>query len=230
MQFYGIQKNTLIDYPGEVAATLFTFGCNFHCPYCHNPELIKKNDKIKPIDWDEICKFLQKRKNVLGGVCITGGEPLLQKELPDIIKQIHSIGLKVKIDTNGSFPDRIIQCNSDYIAMDIKSSLNKYKHVSFFANNELSNLLQKSINLIIKSKIPHEFRTTVVPEIVDITDIKEIVKLIKGAEKYVLAQFRPKNTLDPHWENIIPYPISVLEEMKEIVKSEGIKCEIRGGY
>lgn len=230
MQFYGIQKNTLIDYPGEVAATLFTFGCNFHCPYCHNPELINKNYKIKPIDWDEIFIFLQKRKNVLGGVCITGGEPLLQKELPEIIRQIHSIGLKVKIDTNGSFPDRIIQCNSDYIAMDIKSSLNKYKHVSSLTKGELSQLIQKSISIIINSKISHEFRTTVAPEIVDIADIKEIVKLIKGADKYVLAQFRPKNTLYPNWENIIPYPISVLEEMKEIVESEGMECEIRGRY
>ncbi len=230
MQFYGIQKNTLIDYPGEVAATLFTFGCNFRCPYCHNPELIDKNDKTKPIGWDEIFKFLQKRKNVLGGVCITGGEPLLQKELPEIIKEIHALGLKVKIDTNGSLPERIIQCNPDYIAMDIKSSLNKYKHVCTINKRELSHLIQESINLIIKSKIPHEFRTTVVPEIVDIGDIKEIIKLIKGARKYILAQFRSKNTLDPDWENIIPYPFSVLEEMKDIVESEGIKCEIRGGY
>jgi pyruvate formate lyase activating enzyme len=230
MQFYGIQKNTLIDYPGEVAVTLFTFGCNFRCPYCHNPELIDKNDKTKPIDWDEIFNFLQKRKNVLGGVCITGGEPLLQIELTDIIKQIHSIGLKVKIDTNGTIPERIIACNPDYIAMDIKTSINKYRYVTSMEKEELTNLLKESIKLIINSKISHEFRTTVAPEIVDIADIKNVIKLIKGANKYILAQFRPKNTLDPVWENIVPYPISVLEGMKEIVELEGIKCEIRGGY
>ena len=230
MQFFGIQKNTLIDYPGEVASTLFTFGCNFYCPYCHNPELINKDDKIKPIEWSEIFSFIKKRMNVLGGICITGGEPLLYKELPNIIDQIHSLGLKVKIDTNGTFPDRLIKCNVDYIAMDIKSSLDKYKHVCAIEKDKLSKLLKQSINYIINSNIRYEFRTTVVPGIVEIDDIKKITDLIKGAKKYVLTQFRPKNTLNPEWENILPYPFAVLEEMKKIVESSGIKCEIRGGY
>ncbi len=230
MQFFGIQKNTLIDYPGEVAATLFTSGCNFFCPYCHNPELINKNDKIKPIEWKEIFEFLKKRKNVLGGICITGGEPLLNKEISKIIDEIHSIGLKVKIDTNGSFPDRMMKCDADYIAMDIKTSLEKYKLVCSLEINKLSQLLKESINLIINSNIPHEFRTTVAPEIVEVDDIRKIAKLIKGADKYVLAQFRPKNTLNPDWENIPPYSITVLEEMKKIVVSTGIECEIRGKH
>lgn len=230
MQFFGIQKNTLIDYPGEVATTLFAFGCNFFCPYCHNPELINKNNKIKPIEWNDIFNFLKKRKKVLGGVCITGGEPLLNKGLPDIIDQIHSLELKVKIDTNGSFPDKLIKCNVDYIAMDIKSSLDKYEYVCSIEKTKLSKILKQSINYMINSNMQYEFRTTVVPEIVNIDDIKKIVDLIKGAKKYILAQFRPKNTLNPEWENIPPYPFTVLEEMKKVVESSGIECEIRGGY
>lgn len=230
MQFFGIQKNTLIDYPGEVASTLFTFGCNFYCPYCHNPELINKDNKIKPIGWDDIFNFLKKRMNVLGGVCISGGEPLLYEELPDIINKISSLGLKVKIDTNGSFPDRLIKCKVNYIAMDIKSSMDKYKYVCKIEKNKLEQLLQQSIYYIINSNIQYEFRTTVVPEIVEMDDIRKIVDLIKGAKKYVLTQFRPKNTLDTEYESIPPYPFSVLEKMKKIVESNGIECEIRGGY
>jgi pyruvate formate lyase activating enzyme len=230
MQFFGIQKNTLIDYPGEVATTLFTFGCNFYCPYCHNPELINNKNKIMPIEWNDIFNFLDKRKKVLGGVCITGGEPLLYKEIPGIIDQIHSLGLKVKIDTNGSFPERLTKCNVDYIAMDIKSSLEKYKYVCSIEKTKLSEILKQSIKYIINSGISYEFRTTVVPDIVEIDDIKKITDLIKGAQKYILAQFRPKNTLDPELENIPPYPFSVLEKMKKIVESKGIECEIRGKH
>lgn len=227
MQFYGIQKVTLVDYPGEVAAALFARGCNFSCGYCHNPELVDNNIKLKPIEWEEIFNYLKKRKNVLGGVCITGGEPLLNEEIKDVISEIHLLGMKVKIDTNGSKPDILEKCNPDYIAMDIKTSFNKYDLV-YKRDRALIVQLKRSIDFIIKSDIDHEFRTTAVPGIVDVDDIKEIVKEITGAKRYIISQFRPMITLDKKFQKIIPYDVSVLEEMKNIAENSGINCSIRG--
>lgn len=228
MKFGGIQKTTLLDFPGEVAATLFVMGCNFRCPYCHNPDLVNSDERLKVIEWQEIYEFLSKRRNVLGGVCITGGEPLLYDEMPKIIDKIHKLGLKVKIDTNGSLPERLKNLNCDYIAMDIKTSLDKYKLIKYQKGDDITILISNSIRWIIESGIQHEFRTTVVPEIVTIEDIKEITKIIKGAQKYNLAQFRPKNTLEKDYENKEPYPISIIQEMREIIVNSQIECEIRG--
>ncbi len=228
MNFYGFQKVTLLDFPGEVASTIFTFGCNLACPFCHNPELILDEKKSNPVSWKEILKYLKKRKNVLGGVCITGGEPLLHKEIINVIEEIHSIKLKVKIDTNGTIPEILKKLNVDYIAMDIKTSINNYNKLYKIEIKNLKNKLLESIDYIINSGIQYEFRTTVVPGIVAIEDIKNIINLIKGASKYVLSQFRPINTLDADYEKIIPYPISILEEMKKLIIDSGLICEIRG--
>ena len=231
MQFYGIQKITLIDFPETVATTIFTSGCNFLCPFCHNPELVLKKKNIVPIDFKEIMDFLKKRKNLIQGVCITGGEPLLEKGLPEAIDRIRSLGLKVKLDTNGSIPESLKKCKVDYIAMDIKTSFEKYNLIEYKGNyNELINNLKVSIDWIINSGINHEFRTTVVPEIVTINDINLILKEIKGAKKYVLAQFRPKNTLNKKYEKVLPYPVSMLEDMKKIIENSGISCEVRANY
>lgn len=228
MKFGGIQKTTLLDYPGEVAATLFVAGCNFKCPYCHNPELVNKDKRLNYIEWDEIKKYLQKRKNVLGGICITGGEPLLYEEIKGIVDEVHALGLKVKIDTNGSFPERLKKINMDYIAMDIKTSLNKYDMIGYVGRDNIVTKIRNSIEWTIKSEIEYEFRTTVVPGIVEIDDIKDIVSTIKGAKKYVLAKYRPKNTLDPKYEEIDPFPFSTIEEMKKIIENAGIEFEARG--
>lgn len=226
----GLQKTTLLDFPGEVASTVFTYGCNLRCPYCHNPELVTEAKNIQKIELDELFKFLHKRKNVLGGVCITGGEPLLYDDLGVVIDKIKQIGLKVKVDTNGSLPEKLKKIHPDYIAMDIKTSLEKYSLLNYTGKGDLSKKLTDSITYIIKSGIPHEFRTTVAPGIIDIDDIKKIIPLIKGADKYYLAQFRPKNTLDPEWAEREPYDDQVLEDMKQIIIEAGIDCEIRTGY
>ncbi len=230
MTYYGIQKHTLIDFPGEVACTLFTFGCNFRCPYCHNPELINDKNKLTPVTIEEVIEFLKKRKKLLGGVCFTGGEPISNKEIIDDMKIIKSMGFKIKIDTNGSFPQNLKKTGADYIAMDIKTSFKKYHYAGYQGRGEIAKKINESVNWIINSGIEHEFRTTVVPHMVDLNDIKEIIKVIKGAKKYVLAQFRPQNTLEPEWSEIIPYPLSILEEMKKAVRESGINCEIRAGY
>lgn len=228
MTYYGIQKHTLIDYPGEVACTLFTRGCNLRCPYCHNPQLVDKNSNLKPITIEEILDFLKKRKNLLGGVCITGGEPLLNKEIIEDIKKIKDLGFKVKIDTNGCFPDLLKKLEVDYIAMDLKSSFKKYKYVC--VNNDVDlviSQIKETLSYLKTSKINHEVRTTVVPYIVELEDIPLIINEIRGVKKYVLAQFRPFNTLEPDWEEIMPYSQEILKEMQKIVINAGIPCEIR---
>jgi pyruvate formate lyase activating enzyme len=227
MVIYDIQKVTLIDFPGEVAATVFTFGCNMRCPFCHNPELVIGNTYFQPIPEKEILDYLNKRKNVLGGVCITGGEPLLQNELDKFIEEIHKLKLKVKLDTNGTMPEKLKNLKADFIAMDIKTSLPKYNKLGYNGRDEIVNNIKESIKWIIGSGINYEFRTTVVPELVTFDDIKEIVELIKGAKEYFLDQFRPKNVLDKNWENLIPYNLKKLEEMKKIITDSGIGCKIR---
>lgn len=193
------------------------------CPYCHNPELVNSTEKLETIEWDEIYAFLQKRKNVLGGVCITGGEPLLYDGLEEIIIRIHSLGLKVKIDTNGTLPETLKRLDVDYIAMDIKTVFSKYYKCLY---NGDSNILIQSIEYIINSGIEHEFRTTVVPGIITKEDISEIVNYLAGAKKYTLHQFRNNETLDISYTDVRPYPFDVLEKMKFIIECSGIPCEI----
>ncbi|HPO50501.1 MAG TPA: anaerobic ribonucleoside-triphosphate reductase activating protein, partial [Spirochaetota bacterium] len=205
----------------------FTGGCNFKCPFCHNPELVFLPADLPPIEWKTIFDYLKKRKNMLGGVCITGGEPLLHDDIESIITQIKNLGLKVKIDTNGSNPELLKRLKVDYIAMDIKTSFEKYNQVGYTGNENLVDLIKESIEYVINSQIKYEFRTTVVPGLVDIEDIIKISELIKGSKKYTLAQFRQKNLLDPSWENITPYEEKVLKDMKRAAEERKINCEIR---
>lgn len=231
MKFYGFQKTTLIDYPGKLSATIFTGGCNLRCPFCHNKELVTELNINNSIEWKEIYDYLVKRKNILKGVCITGGEPLLYADdLKEIINDIHSIGMSVKLDTNGTLPKQLKKLNIDYIAMDIKTSLNKYSLLGYTDTTNLIENLKESIFYIINSQIEHEFRTTVVPHIVEKNDIIEICSLIKGCNIYYLAQFRPVNTLDNKYLDISPYSIKTIEDMRDIVVNNGIKCELRINY
>ncbi len=201
------------------------------CPFCHNKELINGIDDISPIQWEEIYNYLVKRKNILKGLCITGGEPLLYyEELKDIINDSHSLGLSVKIDTNGTLPQNLKNLNIDYIAMDIKTSLTKYTMLGYIGKDNFIENIKESINYIINSGIEHEFRTTIVPYIVEKQDILEICSLIKNCNVYYLAQFRPLNTLDNNYSYIKPYPNSVIEEMKEIAVNQGINCKLRINY
>ena len=231
MKFYGFQKTTLIDYPEKLAATIFTGGCNMRCPFCHNKELITDLSFLSSIEWEEIYNYLVRRKNILKGVCITGGEPLLfYEELKNIIKEIHSLGMSVKIDTNGTLPEKLKSLEIDYIAMDIKTSLEKYCMLGYTGNDNIIENIKESINYIINSGINHEFRTTVVPYIVEEQDILEICSLIKNCNIYYLSQFRPVNTLDENYIYIKPYPINRLEKMRDIALSQGITCKLRINY
>ena len=168
MNIYGYQKTTLLDYPGHVAATLFTGGCNFRCPFCHNSNLILNPTSSSLISEDEIFHFLKKRKNILSGICITGGEPTLQTDLAEFIKKLKSLEYKIKLDTNGYHPkilsDLLDQNLLDYIAMDIKSGYSNYSDICGISNFNITPITE-SISVIENSGINYEFRTTVVNEL-----------------------------------------------------------------
>lgn len=194
-----MQRFSLIDYPGKICAIVFTQGCNFRCPYCHNPELVNPEEFGESIAHDEIFSFLKKRMGKIDAVSITGGEPMLQKDLVQFIRKVKNLGYLVKIDTNGSVPEvleeLIGQRLLDWIAMDVKAPLDKYKKITRTSVNTGS--IEKSIRLVMNSGIDYEFRTTVVKSLLNEDDIEKIGMLIKGADRYVLQKFVPSKTLNP---------------------------------
>jgi len=198
MKIGGLQKVSLIDYPGLICGIVFLQGCNFKCPYCHNPELVDPKLFKPGIRENEVLEFLNTRKGKLDAISITGGEPTIQEDLTSFIKQIKKMGFAVKLDTNGSQPKVIKNLLAekllDFIAMDIKAPLEKYRNIVNTQVNTES--IKESIDLILKAKIPHEFRTTIVESQLEENDILEIGKLIAGASRYVLQKFVPSKTLD----------------------------------
>ncbi len=197
----GVQKTTLIDFPEKIASIVFTQGCNFRCGYCHNAELVSfrqfyfEGQEYKPSDFFD---FMEKRVGKLDGVVITGGEPTLQTGLYDFIKQIKSMGFLVKLDTNGTNPDYLEQLYLDnlldYVAMDIKAPLEKYAEIVQVVPN--TEKIKKSIDLIMKSGVKSEFRTTVIKSQLSFEDFDKIGQLINGAEKYFLQKFEASKILD----------------------------------
>lgn len=198
MIFGGIQKNSLIDYPGKISCVLFTSGCNFACPYCHNPDLAKNNPPLS-LNETEIYAFLESRKGFLDGVVISGGEPTIHNDIESVCKNIKALGYPVKLDTNGSNPSVIENLINegliDYIAMDIKTDPALY---SFFVKYgcESADILS-SIKIIMDSGIDYEFRTTCVKPFISRPVIEKISGIIKGANLYILQHFQNKNVLDP---------------------------------
>lgn len=198
MIFGGIQKNSLIDYPGKISCVLFTSGCNFACPYCHNPDLAKNNPALS-LNETEIYAFLESRKGFLDGVVISGGEPTIHNDIKSVCKNIKTLGYPVKLDTNGSNPSVIENLIDegliDYIAMDIKTDPALY---SFFVKYgcESADIIS-SIKNIMNSAIDFEFRTTCVKPFISQPVIEKISAIIKGASLYILQHFQNKNVLDP---------------------------------
>jgi len=192
MRLGGIQKLTLLDYPGTVACTVFTLGCNMRCPFCHNSLLVTKTGEAEVYPEDEFFAFLGKRRGILDGVCVTGGEPLLQSDAGEFIAKIKAMGYKVKLDTNGSFPDRLEEIlksgNVDYVAMDIKNSPDRYAETVGIPDFDISKIL-RSIEIIKSSGVDHEFRTTVVSPLHDADSIAGASEMVKGSPKYFLQNF-----------------------------------------
>ncbi len=231
----GLVKTTLIDYPGEVAATLFLPGCNLRCPYCHNPELVEPPFAGDLLDYEDVRSFLIKRAPLLGGVCITGGEPLIHEDLYDLAAFCRELGLKVKLDTNGTLPGRLDCTAFDFISMDIKTVPEKYWLLvpgDQSPDPSLADNIRRSIEKISEAGVQHEFRTTVVPGIVDGTDMEHIADLIGGIGgnrrgAYILTQFRPQITLNPELSSIPPYPERFLHETAALFERRGVACRVR---
>jgi len=226
----GFQRFSLIDYPDKICAIVFTQGCNFRCPYCHNPELIDtKRSRSDGFKEEEILSFLERRRGKLEAVTITGGEPLLQDSLEDFLLKVKGLGYLVKLDTNGSFPQRlekILESRAlDYIAMDIKTSLDKYESV-VRKKIETAQIL-KSIRLIMDSGLEYEFRTTVVKAFFERDNFYKIGQLIKNARLYVLQKFVPSKTLDDTFLGMKSCTDEELECFKEIMEGFVQRCIIR---
>lgn len=229
MNIQGLQKLTLLDYPEKVACTIFTAGCNFRCPFCHNASLVTHVDPDNHIPEEEVLAFLQKRKGVLGGVCITGGEPLLQPDLAAFMEKVKALGYSVKLDTNGSNIGRLRQLVEqnlvDYVAMDIKNAPNKYGETIGIKEYNLENILQ-SVDYLKSGAVSYEFRTTVVREFHKREDFAAIGRWLKGAERYYLQGFVDSGDLIR--PGLRAYTKEIMEQALEIVKRNIPCAELRG--
>jgi len=192
MQIEGLQKLTLLDFPGRVACTVFTPGCNFRCPFCQNASLVIDAPAVGAVDMEDFFSFLSKRKGILDGVAITGGEPLLQKGIDDFIIRIRDMGFQVKLDTNGSFPDilegLIDRGLVDYVAVDIKNSPGKYP-VTAGCSGAMLEKVQRTVEILLSDRVDYEFRTTVVAQFHQEGDFTAIGEWIRGAKRYFLQKF-----------------------------------------
>ncbi len=231
MEIGGLQKTTLIDYPGHIACTVFLIGCNFRCPWCYSPELVLPDEITRQprIKEEDFFFFLDKRKGDLEKVVVCGGEPTINDDLPDFLSNIKEKGFGIKLDTNGSNPEmlrRIIKEGLvDYLAMDVKAPLNKYSKA--VGRDVDVSLIKESIEIIKNSGIDYEFRTTVVPGIHTKEDIKEIAKEISGAKKYFLQKFRLEKNIDPSVIGKETFPENFLKKLKEDIAHHFDVCQIR---
>lgn len=193
MRIYGLNKTTLLDYPGHVAATIFLGGCNFRCPFCQNGDLVLRPETQRTIEEGEVYSFLEKRKGILSGVCITGGEPTLEKDLPALIKKIKEMGYLVKLDTNGYRPEALRELLSggmlDYIAMDVKNCMDYYGETAGCSSIDIEKI-RESIYLIEHCGIDYEFRTTIVKELHSDENMVKLAKEIEGAKAYFLQEYQ----------------------------------------
>jgi len=227
MRIGGFQKLSLIDYPGRMAAVVFTVGCNFRCPFCHNSDLVlpEKIEKVSIVPEGHIFSFLKSREGLVDAVSITGGEPTMQKDLPQFIKKIKDRGLAVKLDTNGTNPEMVRELIDadlvDYFAMDIKAplKLDKYNELTgSVITPEMFENIQKTIKMVIASGKPYEFRTTTMKGPFSKEDIIQLCNDIKGTEHYFLQKFKPDNILDPEFKYHAFSDKEIEEIMDEVQK------------
>lgn len=229
MKICGLNKTTLLDYPGKIAATIFLGGCNFRCPFCQNSSLVLHADREPELSQDEIFSFLEKRRGILEGVCITGGEPSLNDNLEEFIRKIRSLGYAVKLDTNGSRPyilkDLVRKNLLDKIAMDIKACPENYGNVSGLLYPDLDSI-RESVDFLMEGHVDYEFRTTVVRELHTEKDFRKIGQWIKGAKAYYLQAYKDsEEVLQPGFSS---YSLKELENFRNILLETIHLVEIRG--
>jgi len=234
MEFKGFVKTSLIEYPGKIVSVAFVGGCNFRCPFCQNPDLVLNSQSLPSISEKEVIDHLLSKRKWLDGLAITGGEPMLKKDLPNFVSKIKKEDFLVEIETNGTNPgmlrNLVDKSLVDYLALDIKAPLEweKYRKAAGIVDEPLFVAVKESLKILLSSNIDYELRTTVVPGLVDQEDVISIARGLEGARKYALQQFAPKVTLDKQYEKIEPYSKDKLEEMKEKIADYVESCEIRG--
>lgn len=232
----GWLKQTLIDFPGEIASVIFLRGCNFRCPYCHNPDLMTMPGREYEalFSEEEVLAHLEFRRGMLDGICITGGEPLLYGELPGFISRVKDAGFKVKIDTNGSMPDVLdVLCGDgliDYAALDIKAPRKRYAETARPVAGcvDPTDAVERSIRILQRNRIDYEFRTTAVPGLITLEDFADIADWLGSGRRFVIQQFRPGNNLDPVFAARRPTDPAFLLEAKKLLDDKFEKTEIRG--
>ncbi len=221
MTFYGWQKLSYIDYPEKLSTLLFTGGCNLRCPFCHNPELVRPSENLPQIQEEEIIAFLKKRTGLLDAVAITGGEPLFHaKELKKFLNQVKEMGFLVKMDTNGTFPERIQELSPlvDFWAMDFKVPPSKYH---LLAEKDYAPKIKESLSIITTElKTPYEIRTTLYPPLVSTEALKEMSKYLKDTKIWVWQQFRSVKTLDSKAKKIPPYSHKEIVSIKSLIQKD----------
>ena len=227
MRIGGFQKMTVLDYPGKIAATVFTYGCNLRCPFCHNASLVVDDSAL--LDENEVFAYLARRRGILDGVSVSGGEPLLQPDIEDALLRIRSLGLSVKLDTNGTLPHRLADVIEkglvDYVAMDVKNSPQKYAETTGCEKIDLD-AVRESVSLLMQGKIPYEFRTTVVRELHTEKDIEEIGRWLSGAEQYFLQGFIDSGNLIG--QGLSAYGKEEMERLCAVAAQYVKKASLRG--
>ena len=227
----GVQKMTLLDYPGKAACTVFMAGCRYKCPFCHNKDLVYIPENYEYYDPDEVLAYLEKRKGLLDGVCISGGEPCIQNDLIPFIEKIRSLGYKVKLDTNGQYPEKLKELAEsglvDYVAMDIKNSPAKYAVTCGVAEDRFTlDAVRESVEYLLEDHVDYEFRTTVVRQLHTVEDMREIASWIKGAKRYYLQQFTDSGNVIH--SGFSAYNAQEMEEMRQAVLEDVPCAELRG--
>lgn len=229
MKFSGLQRTTFSDFPGKVAAIVFTKGCNFRCPFCHNPDLVSGPAEAELTE-AEVLGFLESRRGRLGGLVVSGGEPTLHAGLPEFLARVRALGLATKLDTNGSRPGvlrRLLdEALLDFVAMDVKAPLRKYDALAGCAVDPAR--VAESIRLIVESGIDHEFRTTALHRFLDDDDILEIGETVRGARRYVLQPFVSSRTLDGSLagQDLSFSPVE-LRALSARLSGESLACTVR---
>lgn len=230
VEIKGLEKFAPKDFPGYISSTVFLGGCNFRCPYCHNSDLVLRPETLSSFPLDYFTLYLDSRKDWLEGICISGGEPLLEKDLEDLLCFIKERNLLVKIDTNGSFPLRLEELIReklvDWIAMDIKAPLERYKEVTRSSVREED--IRQCIEIVRTSGLEYMFRTTVVPGLVDREDIQKISELLSGSRIFQIQQFSPLNTVDSLYLEKKPYSLEEIQSFAELARPYFQEVRIEG--
>jgi len=226
----GFLKNTLLDWDGRIASVVFTPGCNFRCPYCHSPHLVYASDEMESIPPETVVDFIRSNRDWVDGLAITGGEPTIQPGLVDFLVMLGQEGIAAKLDTNGTMPDVLEEILErelvEYVAMDVKAPPEKYALVTGVAID--SNIIARSIDMLIDGKVDYEFRTTICPLLLDEGDIAGIARWISGAKRHVLQNFRGGNCLDEKVNAVRPMPVEQLQKCAREAAKYVRECRIRG--